>query len=135
MNTTMSLRRRLAARLPVTAAILGMGIVFASVLLFFYHGDSSTLFGIAGGMLFLVLGMWYAAHPFLVNERKNLVLRTEVGAFIGLVKELYAAGMVGDESEMLALREQMVGSVDRMVVAARDGGEIERDRQALRIAS
>ncbi len=67
-----------------------------------------------------MLGIWYAAHPFVTNERTALLLRARVDDFIGLVRELYAAANRGDEEAIGSIRQRMADSIDGIVDAARN---------------
>ncbi len=132
MPQQQSTRRRLAARLPTASAILGMGFVFGSLVFYFSSSYVWSVVGVTIGIAFLLLGIWYAAHPFVVNERTNLQLRGVVREFIGMVRELHWATVEGDEVAVERLRGEMKEAVDRMVAASWEAHPRPSDGNAAR---
>ena len=108
-------------RLPrivlLIAVILGMTLVFASVVLYFEH--AATRVGLVSvGMLLLVAGAWFADNPYLKSQRRYLKLRAEVDGFIALARELNAAADPRVSQELNRVNAAMHESVDRMAQLA-----------------
>ena len=113
----LSFDRRLARSLPLIGVVLGMTVVFASVVLYF--GQATTRVGVVSvGMLLLVAGAWFADNPYLKSQRRYLKLRAEVDGFIALARELNAAADPRVSQELKRVNVAMHESVDRMAQLA-----------------
>ncbi len=111
------LSRRLTRSLPLIGVVLGMTVVFASVVLYF--GQATTRVGVVSvGMLLLVAGAWFADNPYLKSQRRYLKLRTEIDSFIALARELNAAANPRVSQELHRVNAAMHESVDRMAQLA-----------------
>ena len=125
------IRRVFAIALPV----LGMGIIFGSVL----YGASSlqlqVLF-VLFGVLVLEAGVWGLANRLLPDERNCHSLREEANHFVGLIRELNAAAVAKkegteDDARYRNALEQMHTSVRRMgEVAGQDALAREAEASA-----
>lgn len=115
MSMGPSWQRQVMSRLPLTAAVVGMSLVFGAIILFYFENAQARITATAIGMLVLLVGMWYTAHPFVSNERKYLPLRVECDRFIGLVRKLNGAALTGDSEGLERTRQEMYSSVERMV--------------------
>ena len=126
------MRRKIRRVLEVALPVLGMGIIFGSVL---YDPGSLQLqvLLVLLGILILEAGVWGLANRLLPDERRYIALREEVEHFIVLVPQLNAAAVAKNEGTEDDARyrdtlEQMRASVKRMgEVAGQDvlAGEAE----------
>ncbi len=111
------LNRRLNRGLPLIGVVLGMTVVFASVVLYFDQATTRVVV-VSVGMLLLVAGAWFADNPFLKSQRRYLKLRAEVDSFVALARELNAAADPRVSQEMKRVNVAMHESVDRMAQLA-----------------
>ncbi len=109
--------RRLARSLPLIGMVLGMTVVFASVVLYFEQATTRVVV-VSVGMLLLVAGAWFADNPYLKSQRRYLKLRAEVDGFIALARELNAAADPRVSQELKRVNVAMHESVDRMAQLA-----------------
>ena len=110
-------RRKALRHLPFGAAVIGMILIFSSVM--FVDGESSKIAAITAGILVLLVGMWCASYPVYPNERRYLALRAEFGQFIDLVTALNrSATSLLAEQEFAGVKAAMHESVERMAVVA-----------------
>ena len=115
----MSTRRKLMRYMPVILATAGMSIVWGAMApLYYIEGSTIRFIATALGILMLLVAMWFAANPFLTNERQYMALRTEVDRFIGLVRQLNTATVGGEAGEVERSKSDMHLSVDRMAELA-----------------
>ena len=114
MNSKPNFLRRAAKHLPVTAAILGMMLVFASILFLYFAHPTARIITVSIGMIVFVGGMWYAANPFIKNERRFLKLRAEVDQFIALARDLNRDSIAGDSEAGERVKAAMHESVERI---------------------
>lgn len=124
MNDRISWRRTLVRYLPFVGTLVGVVLVYLSVL----PEDRFAVLGVKTvGVVFVLVGVWYAANPFLRTERRYLVLRQEVQRFIGLVRQLnHSAINPGSTRSLEHIKGEMHESVDRMArVAGREGATLE----------
>ena len=119
MKTDTSLTRRLAARAPLLASMAGMTIALSSVIYFFVEDDFRRILGVTLGISCLLLAIWYAAHPFLKNERAYPELRRELDAFVDLARELHYAAIRGDETAFESIKDRMPAQVEIVIGTAR----------------
>jgi len=96
-----------------------MSLVLASVVFFFVEDDFRRILGVTAGLLCLLLAIWYAAHPFLKDERTYTVLRREVGKFVDLTRELHYAAIRGDAAAFESIRERVPAQVEIVIDTAR----------------
>ena len=127
----LSWRRAINRHIAPVSAIVGIVVVFLAVM--FVDDDVTTLGLISAGLLVMQAGVWYMANPLLTSERKNTALRSEVDAFIGLVRALDQHAARADASEELEqVRASMHASVDRMTelagAPAQTDDKIETDK-------
>ena len=104
------------ARVPMLAALTGMTTAFTSVVFYFGEDDFRRPLGVAVGFGFVLLAIWYAAHPFIKNERDYPELRKEVVEFIDLARQLHYAAMLGDNDAFESIETRMPAQA--MVVEA-----------------
>ena len=115
------MRRTLHRVMPTLLPLLGMGIIFGSVL-FQYPRDVQAQMGfMIVGVLLLEAGVWGLASQILPSERRYHGLRTDGDHMIDLIRSLNAAaiaagaGKADDESfqdtlvQMHASEECMAG--------------------------
>ena len=119
MTLRTSLLRKLGARAPFIASVLGMVISMSSVFFFFVEDDFRRILGVTAGLFFLLLAVWYAAHPFVKNERKYPELRGEVYKFVDLARELHHAAVRGDEAAFKSIKERVPAQVETVIETAR----------------
>ena len=118
MRNEMTLIRKVIRYMPMAAAVVGMTMTLGSIA-FFFETDYGRIAGVTGGMLMLLAAIWYAANPFLRNQRRYLPLRAEMEAFIKLVSELNATAVNGGAAEEIErTKSAMHEVVERMVAAA-----------------
>ena len=117
MTNEGTLTRKVMRYLPIGAAVAGMVVILGSIV-FFFETDYWRIAGAAGGMLLLLAAIWYAANPFLKNQRRYLLLRAEVNKFHQVVSELNSAAVNGLPEKIERTRSAMHESIKRMVAAA-----------------
>jgi hypothetical protein len=79
------------------------------------------------GLLIVLAGFLYGAHPFLTSERRYFALREEVDRFIILVRKLNAAAIAaGGGGEFEQVKAEMLKSVERMAELAGKEGDGSR---------
>ncbi len=123
MKSQDSLWRRLGARASLVTSMAGMTIVLTSVIFFFVEDDSRRILGVTAGLLFLVLAIYYAAHPFLKEERSYLKLRREVEVFLDLTKQLHYAALREDDTTFESVSARVAPQVELLIDAARESEE------------
>ncbi len=119
MKTQTSLWRKFGARAAVVTSMAGMTIVLTSVIFLFVEDTSRRIMGVTAGLFFLLLAIYYAAHPFLREERTYLNLRREVDVVLDLMRELHYAAIRGDHAEFESIEKRMSPQVDIMIDTAR----------------
>ncbi len=130
------LKRKIRRGLEIALPLLGMGIIFGSVL---FGPDSLQLqvLLVLIGVLILEAGVWGLTSTFLPNERRFLSLREEGDHFLGLIRDLNAAAIArgeGEEDDKLfrETRARMHTSVERMAeLAGQDDVAIAAEAEAL----
>jgi hypothetical protein len=111
-----TVRRKVDATLPVLGIVLVLGAV-----LFLWQSLYVQLAVVIAGIFLIEAGIWKLAHPLLPSQRKYGALRAEVDDFIGLVRQLNAAGVereagtAAGEARVEGARQAMLASVERMV--------------------
>jgi hypothetical protein len=73
---------------------------------------------ILAGIIINQIGVWGLAAKLLPDRRVNLELRAEVDRFIGLVRQLNAHAVTGDDPQVDSTKALMHESIDRMVSVA-----------------
>lgn len=111
-----SLGRLIARRTPFVASTIGVVIVLGSVMTILMPYDWPRIVATAIGTLFFVIATWYAAHPYMTNERRNPRLRSDVDDFILLVREMHRAALADDAKHL-----------DRVVAEMHEAVELMRD--------
>ena len=106
--------RRLARNVPFLLAVVGMTLVFAGVVSVYPRNTNVGIAVVTGGIFSLLMGVWYAAHPYLKSEWRYLRLRAEVNGFIGLVRQLNAAVCAGQPERVQGLTAEMHESVQQI---------------------
>ena len=106
--------RRLAYHLPFLVTVVGMILVFAGVVLLYPRNTNVGIAVVAVGIFSLLMGVWYAGHPYLKSEWRYLGLRAEVNGFVGLVRQLNAAACAGQSERVQGVTAEMHDSVERM---------------------
>ena len=117
MTNETTLMRKVGRYLPTAAAMVGTTMTLGSYA-FFFATDYGRMAGVTGGMLMLLAAIWYAANPFLKNQRRYLLLRAEVNKFHQVVSELNSGAINGLPEEIERTRSAMHESIERMVAAA-----------------
>ena len=128
------MKRKIRRGMEIAIPLLGMGIIFLSVL---FASDSLQIqvLQVLFGVLILEAGVWGLTSGILPNERRYLGLREEGDHFIGLVRELNRAAVARkggrDDGSFGTTLERMHGSVDRMAeLAGKDADEDVRETAA-----
>jgi len=81
------------------------------------------------GILVNQIGVWGLAERLMPDRRTNLELRSEVDAFISLIRKLSRLGTKCDAATLEATQSDMHESVDRIAAIAVDGrGEDSSDQ-------
>jgi len=93
-----------------------------SVLFLFVDNTTGRILGVYLGLVFLVLGVYYTANPFVKNERIYLELRTEVDVLLDTTRELHYAAIRGDFEAFDSIEKRVPGQVDALIAAARKSG-------------
>ena len=119
MTTDPSFSRRLAARTPLFASVAGTLISLSSAVFFFGEDDFRRILGVTVGLFCLLLAVWFAAHPFVKNERRYPELRGEVVKFVDLAKELHHAAVRGDADAFQSIKEKVPAQVETVIDTAR----------------
>ena len=119
MTTGSSFSRKLAARAPLFASVAGTMISMSSVVFFFGEDDFLRILGVTAGLFCLLLAVWFAAHPFVKNERRYPELRGEVVNFVDLAKELHHAAVRGDDDAFQSIKEKVPAQVETVIDTAR----------------
>ena len=115
MTRKKPLLNQLAVELPLLSAVLGMALIFASVVFFIFAEDSRRIFAVSAGLFFMLLAIWFTANPFIVNTRVNDPLRGEVRSFLALIRKVSAANESTDgEAQMAEVKAEMLECVDRL---------------------
>ena len=112
------LKRKIRRAIEIGIPLLGMGIIFGSVL----FGPPSLqlqVFLVLIGVLILEAGVWGLTSGLLPNERRYLALRAEGDHFLGLIRILNQAAVGRDKGEendarFRTTRAEMHTSVERM---------------------
>ena len=118
MTTHSSFSRRLAARAPLIASVVGMLISLGSVF-YFVEDDFRRILGVTAGLFCLLLAVYYATHPFVKNERRYPELRGEVVKFVDLAKELHHAAVRGDDDAFESIKDRVPAQVETVIDTAR----------------
>lgn len=119
----MSWRRNFNRYVGLAATLVGMGLVFLSFIV--AYQDQARIAVISGGFLILLVGLWYAANPFLTSTREFVELRVELDRFIGLARKLNDAALkTGAEAQFERAKEKMHASVERMAQLAGKRSEV-----------
>lgn len=112
-------RKFLAIILPLLGGIL---LLYSAVVEPTMHRQFLIL-GV--GFIIILTGAWRLFHGFLPNERRFIKLRTELDAFIHLVRRLNTLSDPSEEKtsphraqKIRDLQDEMHTAVDRMVEAA-----------------
>jgi hypothetical protein len=115
MSKRKQLLNQFAVELPFLAAVIGMVLVFASVVFFMYADDARRIVAVSLGLFFMLLSVWFASNPFLISTRSNIPLREETQGFLELVRQVAAANRSPDPGDELAeIKVSMLESVDRL---------------------
>ena len=118
MTTQTSFSRKLAARAPLIASVVGMLISLSSVF-YFVEDDFRRILGVTAGLFCLLLAVYYATHPFIKNERHYPELRGEVVKFVDLAKELHHAAVRGDDDTFESIKDRVPAQVETVIDTAR----------------
>ncbi len=112
-------KRKIRRILEIALPVLGMGIIFLSVLFGASMSLQVQVLYVLFGVLVLEAGVWGLANKLLPNERRYLGLREEGDHFIGLIRKLNVAAIAmregtEDDGRYRDTLEEMHASVDRM---------------------
>ena len=113
------MKRKIRRVLEIALPVVGMGIIFLSVLFGASISLQLQVLYVLFGVLILEAGVWGLANKLLPNERRYLGLREEGDHFIGLIRKLNVAAIAkkegtGDDGRYRDALEQMHASVERM---------------------
>ncbi len=109
--------RKFITFIPLPVAVLGIGVLYSST--FIFDHVAGRIASVNVGIVLLMAGLWYAAKPFLKNDRKYIELREEATQFINLVKKLnHAATKPGNDVEFERVKGEMHQAVERMAAVA-----------------
>lgn len=116
------MKRKIRRGIEITLPLLGMGIIFGSVL-FGPNSLQLQVLLVLIGVLILEAGVWGLTSGILPNERRYLALREEGDHFMGLIRLLNAAAVASDAGEeddtrFQETRAKMHTSVERMAELA-----------------
>ena len=111
--------RKMGARAPLVASVVGMSVTLSSVVFFFVEDDARRILGVTAGLFFLLLAIWYAANPFITEERHYPELRKEVDGFIDLTRQMHNAAIKGDTAEFEAVQRRVPDQVENVIAWAR----------------
>ena len=125
------MKRKIRRAIEISMPLLGMGIIFGSVL----FGPPSLqlqVFLVLVGVLILEAGVWGLTSGLLPNERRYLALRAEGDHFLGLIRILNQAAVQRDKGEendtrFRSTRAEMHTSVERMGKLAGKDAFAEKD--------
>jgi uncharacterized membrane protein YccC len=112
----MNWRRNFNRYVGLAATLVGMGLVFLSFVV--AYEDQARIAVISGGFLILLVGLWYAANPFMTTTREFVDLREELDRFIGLARALNNAALDGGSEKFERAKDKMHASVDQMAQLA-----------------
>ncbi len=111
--------RSLVSYIPVVAAIVGATLVVGGVVFFYVESDLRRLVSVSIGLGIVMIGVWFAAHPFVRSTRRFKPLRKEVDEFIDLVRLLNKQVVEEVAPEDVArTTAKMHEAVDQMVAEA-----------------
>ena len=119
VTTHISLWRRFGTRAALVAGMAGITITMSSAVFFFIEDELSRIIGVTAGLFCLLLAIWYAAHPFVKNERHYPELRREVYKFVDLAKKLHYAAIGRDEAAFESIEEEVHAQVEIVIDTAR----------------
>ena len=125
MTPSSSFSRTLAGRAPLFASVAGMVISMGSAGFFFGEDDFRRILGVTAGLFCLLLAVWFAAHPFVKNERRYPELRGEVVKFVDLARGLHDAAVRGDEDAFESIKEKVPAQVETVIDTARKSEAVE----------
>ena len=128
------MKRKIRRAIEISMPLLGMGIIFGSVL----FGPPSLqlqVFLVLIGVLILEAGVWGLTSGLLPNERRYLALRAEGDHFLGLIRILNQAAVARDKGEendtrFRNTRAEMHTSVERMGELAGKDAFAKADKDA-----
>ena len=132
-----SVKRKLRKAIEVVLPLLGMGIIFGSVLFVSPNNLQIQVFLVLFGVLILEAGVWGLTRAILPNERFYLALREEGDHFLGLIRVLNDAAVARDsghesDARFRDTRARMHTSVDRMAQVAGQGARGDADTAAVK---
>ena len=116
------MKRTIRRGMEIVIPLLGMGIIFGSVL-FGPNSLQLQVLLVLIGVLILEAGVWGLTSGILPSERRYLGLREEGDHFLRLIRVLNAAAVARDEGQeddtrFRETQAQMHTSVDRMAELA-----------------
>ena len=116
------MKRTIRRGMEIAIPLLGMGIIFGSVL-FGPNSLQLQVLLVLIGVLILEAGVWGLTSGILPSERRYLGLREEGDHFLRLIRVLNAAAVARDEGQeddtrFRETQAQMHTSVDRMAELA-----------------
>ncbi len=137
MTSNSAFIRKAAVHMPFAAALLGMGIVFGGVALFYFENPLARIITITLGVFVILSGIWFAANPFLKNERRYIGLRAEVDRFIKLTRTLNRTAVEKrGQEDFEHAKAAMHESVERMgVLAGKEKGANEQTAPELSVTN
>ena len=103
----------------MVAAIVGATLVVGGVVFFYVESDLRRLVSVSMGLGIVMIGVWFAAHPFVRSTRRFKPLRKEVDEFVDLVRVLNAQAVAKAEPDDVArTAAKMHEAVERLVTKA-----------------
>ncbi len=110
-------RRRINRHLQLAAVMVGIALVYSSLIFFWDHNVKVA--AVTLGMMVLLMGVWYAASPLLTSERRYLGFRQELHGFLTNARKLNVAAVAGNGAEEIeGITSAMHESIERMTELA-----------------
>ena len=93
------MKRKIRRAVEMALPLLGMGVIFGSVLFGPRDNLQVQVLLVLVGVLILEAGVWGLTNALLPNERRYFALREEGDHFLGLIRVLNNAAIARDNGE------------------------------------
>ena len=100
------MKRTIRRRLEVVLTLVGIVIIFASVLFGASLGTAVQFMLVVLGVMVLEIGVWWLSNHVLPGDRRFSGLRAEGDNMVLLIRELHTAAVARDRGEEDARRFQ-----------------------------